>query len=229
MNGSADNTAAALRFSRLHPLAKHTPLAMALLRLRVATALLVVIGPAAAAAAAAAAVAHAEAAAVPLPLYIPRDVAGEVGAGGAAEPPRSRGLNMGRRSSRWWFHTLNSSFTDQAVSLVRRHRDACTGVYLYMDTGNSTHSGPGRFIIGPGGVFSSATDAEIEARVKPFQALGVTTTVSLAPAMSSIFDGSAHNGIAAAVATAVRHNLTGLMIDYEPDDPKVPKATHELA
>ena len=27
------------------------------------------------------------------------------------------------RTSRWWFHTLNSSFTDQAVALVRKHRD----------------------------------------------------------------------------------------------------------
>ena len=133
------------------------------------------------------------------------------------------------RTSRWWFHTLNSSFTDQAVALVRKHRDACTGVYLYMDTGNSTHTGPGRFIIGSDGVFSSATDEEIAARVKPFQALGVTVTVSLTPATSSILDGSAHKGIAAAVATADRHNLTGLMVDYEPDDPKIPQATHELA
>jgi hypothetical protein len=142
---------------------------------------------------------------------------------------RGAAAAAGGRTSRWWFHTLNSSFTDQAVALVRKHRDACTGVYLYMDTGNSSHSGPGRFIIGPGGVFSSASDVQIAARVQPLQALGVTVSVSLTPATSAILDGSAHKGIAAAVATATRHNLTGLMVDYEPDDPKVPKATHELA
>ena len=38
------------------------------------------------------------------------------------------------RSSRWWFHTLNSSYTDLGTELVSRHRDACTGVYLYLDT-----------------------------------------------------------------------------------------------
>jgi hypothetical protein len=149
----------------------------------------------------------------------------------AGSPPmlRQSQAHVAERTSRWWFHTLNSSFTDQAVALVRKHRDACTGVYLYMDTGNSTHSGPGRFIIGANGTFSSATDVEIAARVKPFQQLGVTVTVSLTPATGSILDGSAHEGIAAAVATADRHNLTGLMIDYEPDDPAVPKVTHELA
>jgi hypothetical protein len=129
-----------------------------------------------------------------------------------------------RRTSRWWFHTLNSSYTELGTAIVRSHPDACTGVYLYMDTFSThgcaaavaAHAPCGRFSIGATGEFSSATDAQIAERVRPYQELGVTVTVSMDLTTSSVLDGSAHRGVAAAVATAVRHNLTGLMLDYEP-------------
>lgn len=158
----------------------------------------------------------------------PRDGLGSA-LGAAKTDDGVAGVGSPRRTSRWWFHSLNASYTEQGTALVSKHRDACTGVYLYLDTGNSTHSGPGRFVIGAGGVFTSATDAEIAARVQPYLDLGVTVTVSLAPASSAILDGSAHKGIAAAVAVANRNNLTGLMVDYEPDVPRALQPTHELA
>lgn len=74
----------------------------------------------------------------------------------------------------------------------------------------------GRFVIGADGHFSSATDAQIAERVQPYIALGVTVHVALDLTTSSVLSGTAHQGVAAAVATAVRHNLSGLMIDYEP-------------
>eukprot|EP01043_Picozoa_sp_COSAG02_P081462 COSAG02_NODE_19915_length_858_cov_1.335968_1_plen_174_part_01 len=91
------------------------------------------------------------------------------------------------RSSRWWFHTLNSSYTALGTAIVRSHLDACTGVYLYMDTysthgcaaANAAHMPCGRFSIGTSGHFSSATDAQIAERVRPYQDLGVTVTVSM--------------------------------------------------
>jgi polygalacturonase len=127
-----------------------------------------------------------------------------------------------QRSSRWWFHTLNGSYTELGTALVRQHRDACTGVYLYIDTVTThgcAHAGAqhcGRFVIGVDGAFSSATDEQIAARVQPYLDLGVTVHVTMDLTTSSVLDGSAHRGIAAAVAVAQRHNLTGLMIGIFP-------------
>ena len=146
----------------------------------------------------------------------------------AARPVRDRDASReaatAQRSSRWWFHTLNASYTALGTGIVRSHPAACTGVYLYLDTYSThgcaaaaaAHAPCGRFAIGATGQFSSATDSQIAERVRPYQALGVTVTVSMDLTTSSVLDGSAHKGVAAAVATAVRHNLTGLMLDYEP-------------
>ena len=145
----------------------------------------------------------------------------------AARPARdrdaSREVATAQRTSRWWFHTLNASYTALGTAIVRSHPTACTGVYLYLDTYSThgcaaaaAHAPCGRFAIGAQGQFSSATDSQIAERVRPYQALGVTVTVSMDLTTSSVLDGSAHKGVAAAVATAVRHNLTGLMLDYEP-------------
>jgi hypothetical protein len=128
------------------------------------------------------------------------------------------------RTSRWWFHSLNSSYTELGTAIVREHLDACTGVYMYMDT-FSTHGcsyataagAPcGRFQIDGAGKFSSATDAQIAERVRPYQQLGVTVSVAMDLTTASVLDGSALNGVAAAVSVAVRHNLTSIMLDYEP-------------
>ena len=55
----------------------------------------------------------------------------------------------------------------------------------------------GRFVIGAGGVFSAATDAEIAARIDPYRAVGgLTVTVSMDLDMSAVLDGSVDNGIA---------------------------------
>ena len=88
-----------------------------------------------------------------------------------------------------------------------------------MTTHGCAHAGAqhcGRFVIGADGAFSSATDQQISERVQPYLDLGVTVHVSMDLTTSSVLDGSAHRGIAAAVAVTVRHNLTGLMVDYEP-------------
>jgi hypothetical protein len=144
---------------------------------------------------------------------------------GQATSPNEDGLRVKQeRTSRWWFHTLNSSYTTLGTGIVKAHRNACTGVYLYMDTYSThgcktaaaAHEPCGRFVIGCDGTFKSATDEQIAARVQPYLELGVTVHVSLDLCTTSVLDGSAQRGVAAAVATAVKHNLTGLMIDYEP-------------
>ena len=56
----------------------------------------------------------------------------------------------------------------------------------------------GRFVIGPRGSFSAATDAEISARIRPYRAIGggLTITVAMDLDMSAVLDGSVDNGIA---------------------------------
>ena len=63
--------------------------------------------------------------------------------------------------------------------------------------------------------------------MQPYLDLGVTVHVSMDLTTSSVLDGSAHRGIAAAVAAVQRNNLTGLMIDYEPRTDYTPQ--HEQA
>ena len=34
------------------------------------------------------------------------------------------------RTSRWWFHTLNSSYSDLGTAIINKNRNSTTGVYL---------------------------------------------------------------------------------------------------
>ena len=111
------------------------------------------------------------------------------------------------RTSRWWFQTHTPEYTEQTVQLVRAHRDSITGVYMYAGLG-----------IDAGGYFNSPSDAITAAKVAPIVALGVTTSIALGIDQASVQNGTWREtgALAEAAALTARHNLTSLMVDYEP-------------
>lgn len=107
------------------------------------------------------------------------------------------------RQSRWWFNLHSTEYSEQAVELVTKHRSSITGVFVYAGLGLND-------------------DGEIDcdnlraSLVKPIVDLNVTVGVALGVSQTAIQGGAALNGAAAAAACAAQHNLTSLMLDYEP-------------
>lgn len=108
------------------------------------------------------------------------------------------------RQSRWWFNLHSSAYTHQAVELVKSHRASITGVWSYAGLG-----------LGDDGQLT-CDDTRLAPLIKPLTDLGVTVGVALGVAQKAVESGAALRGASAAAACAARHNLTSLMIDYEP-------------
>lgn len=98
----------------------------------------------------------------------------------------------------------STNYTQQAVELVKAHRGSITGVWAYG----------GLYLDDNGKV--TCNDESLTALTKPLVDLGVTVGVAFGVTQKSIQGGAALRGAASAAACAAKHQLTSLMIDYEP-------------
>ncbi len=123
-----------------------------------------------------------------------------------------------RHTSRWWFMGggvwnkdlpwLNKSFTRQAVELVSVHRSAMTGVYMFLPLSVQQ--------LGSANVASVVANDELISSIVPqFTELGLTVSLAIWVDPRLMETGAAVAAVPNLTAAAVKHNLTGIFIDYE--------------
>lgn len=107
------------------------------------------------------------------------------------------------REVRWW---MKSTGLDNNLALINKHPDAVTGIYTYVGAG-----------VGDDGKFSCGNDeAWLAAHLAPYRARNLTVTPALGLTDAAVTSGLAEANVAEVAAFAERINVTGLMLDYEP-------------
>lgn len=115
--------------------------------------------------------------------------------GGAAAP--------GPRQVRWY---LNGGLGDANAAFVDGHRDAITGAYLCCNI----------FHVAANGSWAGRSDEWVKSNSQPLVSRGVDVWLVVGVSQAAVQNGTAAAAVPAAVAAAVRLNVTGFMVDYEP-------------
>jgi hypothetical protein len=122
-------------------------------------------------------------------------------------PPSTGAATVGGgpRQVRWW---MNSGGTVNNLKLIDAHPKAITGLYTYLGLG-----------VGDSGHFEhgSRNATNLRELFAPYYARGLDVTPALSLTNKSIISGNAAKYVAEVAAFAKSVNISGLMLDFEPD------------
>eukprot|EP00040_Diaphanoeca_grandis_P002922 m.23116 g.23116 ORF g.23116 m.23116 type:complete len:320 (-) comp14076_c1_seq1:59-1018(-) len=113
-----------------------------------------------------------------------------------------------QRQVRWWMGFSNPT---NNLAVIDAHRDSITGIYTYIGAG----------VEASGTCDCPNNDSYLVEQFAPYWARGLTVTPALALTNASVMNGNAAKHADEVAAFAKRINVSGFMLDFEPDTSEV--------
>lgn len=113
-----------------------------------------------------------------------------------------------KRQVRWW---MSFSNRENNLRLIDSHPKAVTGIYTYIGAG----------VESSGGFSCPHNESYLREQFEPYWARGLSVTPALGLANASVMTGSALQRVAEVAAFAKKINVSGFMLDFEPDTSEV--------